>query len=515
MYKFIKYIILFFLVLTQLHSKINWENQIEEMKFSDLTIFNNLMDAHGKYFLFYYGKNLNNIEGKIYGYYPALLSFDKDGNLLFRKEEPIPFYDSLKAHGYISTLNLSEFYSTEDEINLVILKGSFPTYSPNYFRFSSIDGMLKTIDGSESNLSQFSSLETVINNNDLFVLSSYSLNSKDEASIIVNSLYYVNNYSFKYRILLNHAPFTDKLLSDLAPGNLIFINDSTFFVFYLAKDNKTNIIAKYSYNRDSANTLPRYSSINANLLNYTVYKAKSNEGIRNAYNWHNGNYLAMHYKGGIVMFNENAEIIYNDLPFANSSYDNFSLAFILPLKKKPGYYALYGTYNDNGNYNFAIVIADSLWNKVDEFVWDYGGNYNLLEDMVESDDGNLIVYGKTSYFIDGKGLFKSYYASVHFDILSGVEDNNNVNNEIIVQPNPATEYITVNLSSINPTLKRGVEGEVFIEIYDVMGMKIQSTPFNLTPALSEEERARIDISNLTPGVYFVKIGDRVEKFVKY
>jgi len=65
MYKFIKYIILFFLVLTQLYSKINWENQIEEMKFSDLTIFNNLMDAHGKYFLFYYGKNLNNIEGKM------------------------------------------------------------------------------------------------------------------------------------------------------------------------------------------------------------------------------------------------------------------------------------------------------------------------------------------------------------------------------------------------------------------------------------------------------------------
>ena len=135
--------------------------------------------------------------------------------------------------------------------------------------------------------------------------------------------------------------------------------------------------------------------------------------------------------------------------------------------------------------------------------------------MVESDDGNLIVYGKTSYFIDGKGLFKSYYASVHFDILSGVEDNNNVNNEIIVQPNPATEYININLSSINPTLKRGVEGEVFIEIYDVMGMKIQSTPFNLTPTLSEGRGVRIDVSNLTPGVYFIKMGERVEKFVKY
>jgi len=127
------------MIFTQLHSKLNWENQIENMKFFDLSITSKLMNAHGQYYLFYWGKNLNYIDTtnneKIYGRYPALLSFDKDGKLLFRKEEQIPFFDSLMANGYISTGNLTEFYSSEDEINLVIPKGTSLGSIPNYFRF--------------------------------------------------------------------------------------------------------------------------------------------------------------------------------------------------------------------------------------------------------------------------------------------------------------------------------------------------------------------------------------------
>ena len=517
------------MVHPQLHSKLNWEHQIENMKFIDFSIVRKLMSGNEQYYLFYWGTDvdkIDTIDGKIYGRYPALMSFDKDGNLLFRKEEPIPLLDSLKANGYISTGNLSEFFFTGGRINLVIPEGFFPTYSPNFFRFSSMDGNLNTIDGYESGLYQLSSLEAIINNNDLFVLSAFSLNSIDEASINVHSLDVVNNYTLKYRIWLNHAPFTDSIINDYDPTNLIFCDDSTFFVFYLAKDYKSNIVAKYSYNRDSANAFTNYNSnINSNLLNYTVYKAKSNEVIRKAYKLHNGNYLAMHYSGGFVILNENAEIIYNDLPFANSSYDNFSLAFVLPLKKKPGYYALYGNYNDNGNRNFAIVITDSLWNKVDKFVWDYGDNYNLLEDMVEGDDGNLIVYGSTRYKIDNKVVFKSYYASVHFDFLTGVEDKNNLSNDIIIQPNPATDYITINLGSIGASSNENniwASPNASIQIYDVMGVLVAQTSssvFNGQTGTSDPPR--IDISNLSPGVYFVKIvGSNgacsiVEKFVKY
>jgi hypothetical protein len=45
----------------------------------------------------------------------------------------------------------------------------------------------------------------------------------------------------------------------------------------------------------------------------------------------------------------------------------------------------------------------------------------------------------------------------------------------------------------------------------VLGVKVKT----LSPALSQSERElRIDVSHLPTGIYFIKIGDKVEKFVK-
>jgi hypothetical protein len=50
-------------------------------------------------------------------------------------------------------------------------------------------------------------------------------------------------------------------------------------------------------------------------------------------------------------------------------------------------------------------------------------------------------------------------------------------------------------------------------IFDLLGMEF-TTP-NLTPTLSEGEGVvRIDVSGLAPGVYFVRVGNVVRKFVK-
>jgi hypothetical protein len=52
-----------------------------------------------------------------------------------------------------------------------------------------------------------------------------------------------------------------------------------------------------------------------------------------------------------------------------------------------------------------------------------------------------------------------------------------------------------------------------VQVYIAQGE--ETTPSDLSPALSEGEGGRkIDISNLPAGVYFIKIGDRFEKFVK-
>ena len=72
-----------------------------------------------------------------------------------------------------------------------------------------------------------------------------------------------------------------------------------------------------------------------------------------------------------------------------------------------------------------------------------------------------------------------------------------IKNNIYISPNPANDYIEIQpLEGFN------------ILIFNTLGetvLSVEQTP----PSVH-----RINISNLTPGLYFIKIGDRLEKFVK-
>ncbi|MFP4529568.1 MAG: T9SS type A sorting domain-containing protein, partial [Candidatus Kapaibacterium sp.] len=64
----------------------------------------------------------------------------------------------------------------------------------------------------------------------------------------------------------------------------------------------------------------------------------------------------------------------------------------------------------------------------------------------------------------------------------------------ILYPNPTIEFITIS-GMADPTQA--------IDIYSLAGVKIISA-----------EGPRVDVSHLTPGVYFVRVGDKSLKFVK-
>jgi hypothetical protein len=88
-------------------------------------------------------------------------------------------------------------------------------------------------------------------------------------------------------------------------------------------------------------------------------------------------------------------------------------------------------------------------------------------------------------------------------------DEPNEDKPNLIYPNPASEYIEI----FCPPLERGLGGVAPVRIFDLLGMEI-TTP-NLTPPLSEGEGVvRLDVSSLSPGVYFVRVGDMVRKFVK-
>jgi len=88
---------------------------------------------------------------------------------------------------------------------------------------------------------------------------------------------------------------------------------------------------------------------------------------------------------------------------------------------------------------------------------------------------------------------------------SGISENLQ-KSDFIISPNPATDFleISVRTNGIRPVLN--------IEIFSVFGVKIQ--PCLTQTGNIQEGDVRLDVSGLPQGVYFLKIGNHVTKFVK-
>jgi len=96
--------------------------------------------------------------------------------------------------------------------------------------------------------------------------------------------------------------------------------------------------------------------------------------------------------------------------------------------------------------------------------------------------------------------------------VTSVEDNV-IPKRIIVSPNPASDYIEISISALNPTVNRRVEGVVDkIQIFNTLGIEVSSAGGGRSEV--DGGGYQIDVSKLPTGVYFVRIGDKVEKFVK-
>jgi photosystem II stability/assembly factor-like uncharacterized protein len=108
-----------------------------------------------------------------------------------------------------------------------------------------------------------------------------------------------------------------------------------------------------------------------------------------------------------------------------------------------------------------------------------------------------------------------YYAKVS-DLINAtsVIDNSTAINDINIFPNPASDFITIHLNGVNPTVNRGVENTDIVKIYDVLGVEMMTTPSAVAATPPKDGNLRIDVSHLSTGIYFIKIGANVEKFVK-
>jgi len=95
------------------------------------------------------------------------------------------------------------------------------------------------------------------------------------------------------------------------------------------------------------------------------------------------------------------------------------------------------------------------------------------------------------------------------DPINGIDENSK-NLGLILSPNPATDFLEISLSQPSEGWQPS-EG-YHIAIYNVFGTKIP--PRLTSSATPQEGNLRLDVSGLSPGVYFVKVGEKVGKFVK-
>jgi photosystem II stability/assembly factor-like uncharacterized protein len=78
-----------------------------------------------------------------------------------------------------------------------------------------------------------------------------------------------------------------------------------------------------------------------------------------------------------------------------------------------------------------------------------------------------------------------------------------------ISPNPASDFIEISY----PPLERGSGGVTF-KIYNIYGQITTTPSLRDTPPWKGGEKVRIDISPLAPGMYFIRIGGKVTRFVK-
>ena len=139
-----------------------------------------------------------------------------------------------------------------------------------------------------------------------------------------------------------------------------------------------------------------------------------------------------------------------------------------------------------GDIYSGLSIFDLMTNEKRSLLQFQGKKFDRINSIALSYDDNYLAFSSN----DGSvGLYK-------------IAENTSVNEAenvalFSIYPNPAKDYMFVQPS----------EGSD-IEIFNILGekaLKVEQTPTSVQ---------RIDISNLSPGMYFIKIGNRVEKFVK-
>ncbi len=141
---------------------------------------------------------------------------------------------------------------------------------------------------------------------------------------------------------------------------------------------------------------------------------------------------------------------------------------------------------------FYIKRWDFSGNLTGEYTWKYG-RQNSIYRIHPLQNDEMYVGGKV-------GNDTLYFAKIKF-LPTSVNDNIKFDNSLAIFPNPASDFINISIDKDVDLFTREVQ------ILDLLGLVVSKSELT-------DGNNRIDISNLPLGTYFIKVGDKVEKFVK-
>ncbi len=138
------------------------------------------------------------------------------------------------------------------------------------------------------------------------------------------------------------------------------------------------------------------------------------------------------------------------------------------------------------------------------------GNYSDNQDITDTVFKTPILVAGQKYFVRLrviKGTKITNWVSTNFTIAdpsSVVNFSFDDNSQIAVYPNPTTDFITIRFEPSEGS--KPSEGYQ-VQIFDIYGIELVQSSLI-------EGNNKIDVSRLPAGVYFVRIGEKVKKFVK-
>lgn len=158
-------------------------------------------------------------------------------------------------------------------------------------------------------------------------------------------------------------------------------------------------------------------------------------------------------------------------------------------------------YDSNGNYEWAKAMGGTGYDSGISLALDTAGNIHMTGYF----GGTAIFNGdmNTTASLTALGLQDAFIAKYHEDAATTINKLSVNNDEFFIYPNPASQILNVEYEMINKTPN--------ICIVDVLGNVVTH---NSSLTVHHSNRVSINVEALGKGVYFVKVGNTILKFVK-